>query len=592
MRPCAQVDAGVTTAASIKTISESVLEGIAMKPAHIKKLLVAQGGGGGGAAGAKTKHAAAPKAEQADDDDAPVVKKQVKKGRAVLDEIYCKKNPGMVPKVQIYEEGDDIYDAMLNQTNIKENNNKFYVIQIIVDPDANKFWVWNRWGRVGVPGQDKLLPQPGLAQAKAEFTKKFLDKTKNEFAARANFVKHPGKYQLIHMDYADPAEAEAEAAQSSKAAATVKQPVPESILAPEVQQLVKLIFDTDMMKAQMEEVGYDSRKMPLGKLSKDTIRQGYEVLEDISRALESPMSASALREELLELSGRFFTVIPHDFGFSKMVNHVINTPAKLKNKLQMVEALGDIVVHHEVMEGGDAEEVNQNPVDAQFGKLKCGMSVAAPGSEVYKMCEQYLVDTHASTHSSYSLELGNVFVLDREGEAERFKAFEKVGNHQLLWHGSRLTNWTGILSQGLRIAPPEAPVTGYMFDKGVYFADISSKSANYCFATSKSKTGLLLLGEVALGDMQEMTRHDYHAASTMSKAGKQSVKGIGRTQPNPKADVDHDGCKVPLGKPVDTDVKETALLYNEYIVYDVRQVRMKYLLQVNFNFNINTISSW
>ena len=32
----------------------------------------------------------------------------------------------------------------------------------------------------------------------------------------------------------------------------------------------------------------------------------------------------------------------------------------------------------------------------------------------------------------------------------------------LLWHGSRLTNWAGILTQGLRIAPPEAPVTGYM----------------------------------------------------------------------------------------------------------------------------------
>lgn len=28
--------------------------------------------------------------------------------------------------------------------------------------------------------------------------------------------------------------------------------------------------------------------------------------------------------------------------------------------------------------------------------------------------------------------------------------------------GSRLTNFVGILSQGLRIAPPEAPATGYM----------------------------------------------------------------------------------------------------------------------------------
>lgn len=39
---------------------------------------------------------------------------------------------------------------------------------------------------------------------------------------------------------------------------------------------------------------------------------------------------------------------------------------------------------------------------------------------------------------------------------------ESVGNRMLLWHGSRLSNWAGILSQGLRIAPPEAPVTGYM----------------------------------------------------------------------------------------------------------------------------------
>lgn len=35
----------------------------------------------------------------------------------------------------------------------------------------------------------------------------------------------------------------------------------------------------------------------------------------------------------------------------------------------------------------------------------------------------------------------------------------------LLWHGSRLSNWVGILSHGLRIAPPEAPITGYMVSR-------------------------------------------------------------------------------------------------------------------------------
>lgn len=43
----------------------------------------------------------------------------------------------------------------------------------------------------------------------------------------------------------------------------------------------------------------------------------------------------------------------------------------------------------------------------------------------------------------------------------------RVDRIQLLWHGSRLSNIVGILSQGLRIAPPEAPVNGYNFGKGV-----------------------------------------------------------------------------------------------------------------------------
>lgn len=41
----------------------------------------------------------------------------------------------------------------------------------------------------------------------------------------------------------------------------------------------------------------------------------------------------------------------------------------------------------------------------------------------------------------------------------------------------------GILSEGLKIAPPEAPVSGYLFGKGLYFADMIGKSAFYCRAS-------------------------------------------------------------------------------------------------------------
>ena len=40
-----------------------------------------------------------------------------------------------------------------------------------------------------------------------------------------------------------------------------------------------------------------------------------------------------------------------------------------------------------------------------------------------------------------------------------------------------------------------------MFGKGVYFADMVSKSANYCFPRKEAPNALLLLCDVALGDM-------------------------------------------------------------------------------------------
>ena len=68
-----------------------------------------------------------------------------------------------------------------------------------------------------------------------------------------------------------------------------------------------------------------------------------------------------------------------------------------------------------------------------------------------------------------------------------------------------------------------------MFGKGVYFADMSSKSANYCFANRDNNTGILLLCEVALGDCNEKFYADFNAS--LLPPGKHSTKGVGKTAP-------------------------------------------------------------
>jgi len=65
-------------------------------------------------------------------------------------------------------------DVMLNQTNIGENNNKFYRMQLLQESNFDH-WVWTRWGRWGVgdKGQTQLLGPFDAATGYKEFKKKF-----------------------------------------------------------------------------------------------------------------------------------------------------------------------------------------------------------------------------------------------------------------------------------------------------------------------------------------------------------------------------------------------------------------------------------
>ncbi|XP_035538665.1 poly [ADP-ribose] polymerase 2-like isoform X2 [Juglans regia] len=374
---------------------------------------------------------------------------------------------------------------------------------------------------------------------------------------------------------------------TKKGAAVLDQWLPDHIKAHyHVLQLGDEIYDAMLNQTNVGDnnnkfyviqvLGYNADKLPLGKLSKSTILKGYDVLKRIADVI-----GKSNRKKLEELSGEFYTVIPHDFGFRKMREFVIDSPQKLKHKLEMVEALAEIEVATKLLK--DDTGIEDDPLYSHYRRLHCELTPIGVDSEEFHMIAKYMQNTHAKSHSNYDVDIVQIFRASREGEPERFKKFSSTKNRMLLWHGSRLTNWTGILSQGLRIAPPEAPVTGYMFGKGVYFADMFSKSANYCYATHAAKPGVLLLCEVALGDMAELLNAKYDADKLPE--GKLSTKGVGGTAPDlSEAHALEDGVVVPLGKPKEQLGHQAALLYNEYIVYNVDQIRMRYVIQVNFNF--------
>lgn len=372
-----------------------------------------------------------------------------------------------------------------------------------------------------------------------QFEKKFKDKSGLPWSQRGDKAK-PGKYAFVEKSYDAESDEEDEAEDTAvkKEKGPPREP-PKSTLLPAVQELVQLIFNKSNFDNTMAALKYDANKLPLGKLSKATITRGFQALKDLAAVIDDNSLAQdvygkAFHAAVEDLSNSYYSVIPHAFGRNRPP--VIANVDAVKREIELLESLSGMKDAALLMK---MEKINDNPIhplDSQYQALKMReMTPLDPASGEYSQLQNYLLESRGDTHGhQYTVE--SIFRIEREGEFGRFddSVFGKMGqNRRLLWHGSRCTNFGGILSQGLRIAPPEAPVSGYMFGKGIYLADMASKSANYCCSYMSDNTALLLLCEAELGSpMQELVNASYTAGEDAKQKGMVSTWGKGRTGPS------------------------------------------------------------
>ncbi|KAM9325285.1 protein mono-ADP-ribosyltransferase PARP3 [Gastrophryne carolinensis] len=492
-----------------------------------------------------------------------------KKGKAKVDSACW------MSKQDNYEVYED-YDCMLNQTNIGHNNNKFYIIQVIHYPNGNQFYSWNRWGRVGEVGQSKLSNFNDLEAAKKDFEKKFKDKTKNNWSERENFKAHPGKYTMIEVQHDDEDEPGEAIVKVDAVDGVCKKVKPCSLDKP-TQELMTLIFSSDMFKEAMQTMNLDIKKMPLGKLSKAQIAKGFDALEDLQAALDR----KAKKAELSELSSRFYTIIPHNFG--RQIPPVIDSQEVLQAKKDMLLVLADI----ELAQTLQADKVKQeqevelmevpHPLDVDYQLLKCQLNLLTPKTEEYKVIDTYVKNTGPTYRQ---LKILNVWRVDRENEEERLNEHQDIENRRLLWHGTNVAVVAAILKSGLRIMPHSGGRVG----RGIYFASENSKSAGYVGCTSK-RLGIMFLNEVALGKEYHITQDD--PSLRAAPKGYHSVVARGWTEPDPDSDykltLDGRNIVVPQGKPKNlSKFKGSSFSQSEYLVYKESQARMRYLLLLQF----------
>lgn len=495
----------------------------------------------------------------------------------------------------------EIWDATLNQTNSGANNNKFYRLQVLVDPRKKDYKAWLRWGRVGEHGQSALKGNGSLENAQSEFQKKFREKSGLPWNDRLKPAK-ANKYAFIERNYEE-SDNEDEAEKGSKKQKKEEdeedeeEKMMESTIPVPIQDLMTFIFNQNYILSAMASMSYDANKLPLGKLSKRTLNEGFRLLKELSELIDQPANAQttynmSFNAAVEHLSNRYFTIIPHVFGRNKPP--ILQSFQYLKKECELLETLTDMGITNEIMKGSKGREMIHES-DRQFNSLGLQeMTALERETAEFTELEAYLNGSRGETHG-FNYKVKNIFRIERPDEKKRRS--ETYGNipnssRRLLWHGSRSTNYGGILSQGLRIAPPEAPVNGYMFGKGVYFADMSSKSAGYCGSYSSGNMGLLLLCDVELGDpLYEQDGANSQAATDSKTAGCLATLGRGQMIPTGWKDA---GCVHPelqgvsmpdVTQPQTTRNNDTSygLYYNEYIVYDIKQIQQRYLFLVHIN---------
>lgn len=453
------------------------------------------------------------------------------------------------------------YNAALIKSDIQEDKNSFFKIQLLEDNDKSQYWVFRSWGRIGTKrGGNKTESFPTSSKAVMKFERLYLEKTWNSWNAEWIY-KFPKKYLPVEIDYEnDNQNISKEVIEPSK------QEVP-------VQKLITQITDINFMENIMVELEVDIRQMPLGRLSSQQINIAAACLQNILILILKGGSEA----QFIAASNQFYVAVPHNVGSGKLP--LLNTREQIIKKFKMLIVLRDVELNYEIR---NVEPIDtRNPIDLFYEKIKTEIKSISIDSDEYRLIKTYADNTHGCSHDT-KLRIVNIFKINRDGEDQRYEPYKNYENRKLLWHGSRLINFGGIFRDGLRITPPESYISGSMFGNGVYFADCVTKSSGYCDHKNSNNIGAILLCEVALGNMEEFVESQYPEVITDLIQQNKSCKGLGQYMPNPEESVFQGGVEIPLGCLIRNESIPEGLMYNEYIVYNVDRIKCKYLVQFEF----------
>ncbi|MCA9713371.1 MAG: WGR domain-containing protein [Myxococcales bacterium] len=452
---------------------------------------------------------------------------------------------------------DILKKAVLQKTDLNKNNNKYYALELH-SPSAKTKKVFRVFTHYGRTDDLETNPEAGKRECRyftshaaadacyEELLRKKTSRAKGykELSLAASKIGSMGARGLSvgELD-AKTLAANKKAAKKKTAKKAARKP-----LTPALSTLVDYIYSeatnalTSTVKATITANGIET---PLGVLTHGQIDKGQAVLDAILDELKRSRKRKA---KLRELSGEFYTLIPHRLGRTRAAIEA----ATISSKTAFAEKNDTLQLMRDMLQvSGDDNVLFDGGAADQYAALGCAIEPLAKTSAEYKRWSKHVLDNQLSR----GIKIVNLYTLKRPPE---HKSYRKLSNERLLFHGSSLRNWVGILSRGILLPKVVVGMGVSRTDEGwlghgIYFGSESCTAVNYTYP-GKRGTSMMAICRVALGKIKRY--RDITYGLTRPPRGYDSCHGI--------SNVDDD---------------ESEFDDNEYVIYDTAQQRLEVLVE-------------
>ncbi|KAJ8440521.1 hypothetical protein Cgig2_022962 [Carnegiea gigantea] len=480
---------------------------------------------------------------------------------------------------KILEKDGLVYNCAFSLCDQGRGINEIAITQLITVPEK-KLHLYYKRGKVGddPKAEERLDEWDSEDDAIKEFARLFEELTGNEFLPwerEKKFQKKPHKFFVIDMD--DGVEVRyggLGVRQLGAAAAHCK-------LEPMVANFMKVLCSQEIYRYALMEMGLDAPDLPVGMVTDLHLKRCEEVLTEFIETVKTQKEGGPKGEALWsDFSSKWFTLMhsTRPFIFKEFQELADHAAAPL-------ETVRDITVASHLI-GDMSGATLDDPLSDRYKKLGCKINPLEKDSDDYKMILNYLEKTYEPIRVgdiSYGVSVENIFAVDL-GVGPSYEDIKTLPNKVLLWCGTRSSNLLRHLQKGFLPAVCSLPAPGYMFGKAIVCSDASAEAARYGFTAVDRPEGFLVLAIASLGDnIMELKSPPEDTKSLEEK--KVGVKGLGRMKTDESEHfVWKDDIKVPCGSlvPATPELKESILDFNEYAVYDPRQVKISFLVGVKY----------